>query len=69
MKTQKVTKGSELLQQWLDAGHVSMSALARSLGVTRQSVSLWALGRAMPSRDNARALETATDGDVPASKW
>lgn len=69
MKTQKVTKGSELLQQWLDDGHTSMTALARAMGVTRQSVSLWALGHTMPSRDNARALEQATDGDVPASSW
>lgn len=42
----------------------SQSALARSVGVTQASVSLWSQGKRRPRIEHALAIEAATDGSV-----
>ncbi|WP_366526518.1 Cro/CI family transcriptional regulator [Acidiferrobacter sp.] len=45
----------------------SQAALARSIGVTQASVSLWSQGKRRPRVDHALAIEAATRGVVRCS--
>jgi len=46
---------------------ITAADLARRLRVSRASVSLWALGKANPTRERAAQIEAATG--IPAATW
>lgn len=65
-------KGRSLLKRFLrrHRGKLSQAALARKVGVSPASVSLWLSNpHHVPSLDNALALERETGGAVPAVSW
>lgn len=53
-----MTSGSQL-QAFLDAEHVSQADLAREMGVTRQLINSWVMGRRHPRAASRRAIAAA----------
>lgn len=54
---------------WLERSGVSQSDVARSLGATRQLVSLWRKGKVIPGLYYALAIEAMSGGEVEATSW
>lgn len=63
-----LTDGHRLLRRWLDKTKTSQTALARGIGRSDPSVSLWFSG-STPDLISAVAIETFTDGAVPVEAW
>lgn len=62
-------KGRELLRVWMKKVGASNAGLARSVGVTRASVSGWVRGACVPSLGPALRLAEITGGYVPVEAW
>lgn len=52
------------LSDWLEKNERSASWLARKVGVSRQTVSVWLAGGCMPSLERAMRIEKITGGNV-----
>lgn len=57
------------LEAWLRALRVRNSDLARALGVSPQTSSLWVRRMRRPSYEHTRAMQDASCGLVPMSGW
>lgn len=57
------------LASWLHANGVSNSQLARTLGVTANSVSLWINEGRIPKPHTLAAIAVATRGAITAADW
>lgn len=55
--------------KWMQSHNMSQSDVASRLGVTRQAVHVWCIGRSPPSLYHALALEALTGGAVSAESW
>jgi transcriptional regulator with XRE-family HTH domain len=61
--------GSALLAAFRKRHDISARAAARSLGVTHVALAHWESGNQTPSQPFREAIETWTNGDVPAASW
>ena len=58
-----------IFQQWFAAQGRKKCWAAKRLGVTPAAVTLWTQGARVPSPQYRMAIETMTDGVVPAAAW
>lgn len=54
------------LTRWLKKANISQAALARAVGVERETVRLWLAGTRIPQLRHAFAIEDLTSGAVSA---
>lgn len=57
------------LRVWVSAKHGRATELARSLGVSRQTIYQYMRGKKIPGIDNQVAIAQLTDGKVPVLAW
>lgn len=57
------------LTSWRHAKAWSQAVAADALGVAQAAWAAWETGRKTPDLENALALETLTDGAIPAARW
>ena len=60
---------SELLSSFISDGHDTQVGLAEKIGKSQVAVHRYANGARFPDSDTARAIDAATGGAVPFSKW
>lgn len=56
------------LKEFIRAAGITQAELADKAGITQVSISRYVNGR-LPDIDAARALDTASDGNVPFALW
>ena len=57
------------LGKWAKAQQLELPALARRLGKPKETVRLWLLGRAMPTRRHLVMIGKVTRGEVTANDF
>ena len=64
-------KACDLLLKWSRTSEEpeAFKRLARRIDVKLSTLVAWIFGRNRPTKQFAKAIETATDGKVPASAW
>lgn len=60
---------ADALKAYLDQPGNTESALAEAIGKTQPAVHRYRGGLRFPDADTARAIDRATDGEVPFSLW
>lgn len=58
-----------MLKQWMEERGLSLSELARTLGVSRQAVQQWVKGSSYPSTPVLAQLEKISEGRITARSF
>lgn len=65
----RVYSGSVKLRDYLDRYGITISTMARSLGMSRATISKLVNGKGRPSWRTAQRVQNYTQGEVSASSW